>query len=104
MDFDMFVSGADESSGLTNYSLRLMAAICHRGGRTVNSGHYIAYVVDGGALIRFDDLCPGQRVGRATGLETSTGVLYDELARDAYLLLYELVRRRCRISVAGMYN
>ena len=91
INFDLFVQDTEpgRSSG---YTLRLLSAVCHKGGRSVQSGHYIAYVVDNGALLRFDDLAPGSRVGRAGGLEDITAVLYSELARDAYFLLYELVR------------
>ena len=86
----------------SGYTLRLLSAVCHKGGRSVQSGHYIAYVVDNGALLRFDDLAPGSRVGRAGGLEDITAVLYSELARDAYFLLYELVRFAWRRNGQGL--
>ena len=77
----------------TGYNLRLQAAVCHQGGKSLQSGHYVAYVVDNGALLRFDDLMASARVGRAGGLEDVTAMLYSDLAREAYFLLYELVRR-----------
>ena len=69
----------------------MLAAVCHEGGQTVHAGHYVAYALDGGALLRFDDLSKSSRVGRAGGLEDATAVLFRDVARDAYFLLYEVV-------------
>jgi hypothetical protein len=93
MDFDLFVEDPDPVRPV-GYNLRLLAAVCHHGGRSVQSGHYTAYVLDDdGALLRFDDLAAGgARVGRAGSVEDVTSILHTQVAHEAYLLLYELVR------------
>lgn len=71
------------------YQLELRSVVCHHG-QTVNSGHYVAYVRDAEAWLKFDDLAL-PRVTRLTTLSELSNLYADEIAKNAYVLFYELV-------------
>jgi hypothetical protein len=87
VDFSDFVEGVAARS----YSLVLRSVVCHLGASRA-SGHYVAWTFDpfcGAGWRRWDDMQPGAVERVADGALSSAQA--EELERDAYLVLYELV-------------
>ncbi|CDF37332.1 unnamed protein product [Chondrus crispus] len=84
----------NEFAGGARYSMLLRSVVCHRG-PSIGAGHYVAYTYGPRVGWRqWNDLDEGAvrsaRGSAATG-EPEREMWAEEIARDSYLLLYELV-------------
>lgn len=81
LGFTKFVSDGDGRQ----YSIRLKSVVCHKG-KSINSGHYIAYTYDPTSGWRRWDMKNGQMEHD----EQAGDSWLKEITRDSYMVLYEL--------------
>lgn len=81
------------------FALQLRSVVCHFGGESIHSGHYISYVRnEDGSWLEFDDLNQSKPVRLVTRLDEITNLLHETFARNAYIVFFELARGRSRLT------
>jgi hypothetical protein len=84
-----------------SYFMELQAAVCHVGGKSISSGHYVALCATDHegelAWVKSDDL---KKTESLASLANVQHIFVNDLALDSYILLYEL--RQEALECAGV--